>query len=280
MIRKSLTVALLLTVACSDGLAACSCDDAAVVKSPAAPVVAATLTETAATPAVAPVAKAPVAKAPAAKGVIRGMVKFEGAAPEHSKVDLSADPFCVEQHKDSPLMAPGGIEAGAGGALKDVFVQLTTGLPDQKYEAPAEPVIIDQVGCTYVPHVLGAMKKQTIQIRNSDATLHNIHAQPKTNKEFNLAMPEKDSKRDVEFKKEEDAIHIKCDVHPWMSAYCFSMGHPFYAVTGADGSFSINLGELPDGEYGIKLWQETLGSQEGKVTVKDGAGSFDFTFKK
>jgi len=275
MFRMTACAVFLVTVVCSEAVVACSCGADPVVVAPAQQAPTAAVIDPAAAPA--PV---PAAPAIASKGAVRGTVKFEGTAPERAKVDLSPDPVCVAEHKDSPLLTPGGVQAGAGGGLMDVFVQLTTGVPDTKYEAPAEPVVLDQVGCTYVPHVFGVMKKQEILIKNSDATLHNIHAQPKDNKEFNLAMPNKGDERKVEFKKPEDSIHVKCDVHPWMSAYCFTMEHPFYAVTSADGAFSINLGELPDGEYGIKLWHETLGTEEGKVTVKDGAGTFDFTFKK
>jgi len=235
----------------------------------------------AATPAAAQPAAQDAAKAPAAAamtGAIKGTIKFEGEVPAKAKVDLSPDPVCKELHGAEGLDAPVGIVRGANGGLKDVFIQLT-GVPEAKREAPTEPVVLDQHGCTYVPHVFGVMKKQPIKIKNSDATLHNIHAQPKSNKEFNLAMPNKDETRDQEFKKAEEAIHIKCDVHPWMSAWCFVMEHPYFAVTGDDGSFSIPS-DLPDGEYGIKVWHETLGEQTGKVTVKDGNGTFDLSFKK
>ena len=87
-------------------------------------------------------------------------------------------------------------------------------------------------------------------------------------------------KTDVEFKKVEEAIHIKCDVHAWMGAYCFVCDNGYFAVTNPDGSFSIDTTGLPDGEYAIKAWQEVLGYAEGKVTVKDGAGTFSHVFKK
>jgi hypothetical protein len=236
----------------------------------------------AAAPAAAPVAAGqPASNAPAAPamaGAIKGTIKFEGDVPAKEKVDLSPDAYCKENHGAEGMETPGGIVRGANGGLKDVFVQLT-GVPETKRETPSEPVVLDQHGCTYKPHVFGVMKKQTIKILNSDATLHNIHSQPKSNKEFNLAMPNKDDSRDQEFKKAEEAIHIKCDVHPWMSAWCFVMEHPYFAVTGDDGAFSIPS-DLPDGEYGIKAWHETLGEQTGKVTVKDGNGTFDLSFKK
>ncbi len=275
MLRLVLSATILAAVACSDSPAGPGDGGAPQTASLAgAPVVAAALQQPAPTPA-APIA----APAAPAKGAVTGKVTFEGTAPERAAVDLKQDKVCVDLHASAPMLTPGGVQVGAGGGLKDCFVQLT-GVPDTKYEAPATAVTIDQVGCTYVPHVFGVMKKQPIKILNSDATLHNIHAMPKTNREFNFGMPDKGMEREEEFKKAEEAIHIKCDVHPWMSAFCFTMEHPFFAVTGDDGSFSISLGDLPDGEYGVKVWHETLGEATGKVTVKDGAGSFEHVFKK
>ena len=276
MFRHALCTALLVSVACSDSSAKTSDDTVTqptAVAATAAPAPAPAATATAA-------AAAAAAPAKAAGKAVTGKITFEGTPPERAVVDVKQDPVCVGLHANDPLLTPGGIVCAATGGLKDCFVQLT-GVPDKKYETPTEPVTIDQIGCTYVPHVFGIMKKQPLAIENSDATLHNIHAMPKTNREFNLGMPNKgDVNKDQEFKKAEEAIHIKCDVHPWMSAYCFCMEHPFFAVTGADGSFSISLGDLPDGEYGIKVWHETLGEATGKVTVKDGAASFDHVFKK
>jgi hypothetical protein len=231
-------------------------------------------------PAAGAAATAPAAQPaePAMAGAVKGTIKFEGEAPKAEPVDLSPDPFCKEHHAGGTMEPPTGVKVGAGGGLKDVFVQIT-GVPDTKREPPAEPVVLDQVGCNYVPHVLGIMKKQQLKILNSDATLHNIHSQPKNQKEFNKAMPNKGDERLEDFRKAEEAVHIKCDVHPWMGAFIFVMEHPYFAVSSADGSFSIAC-DLPDGEYGIKAWHETLGEQTGKVTIKDGSATFDATFKK
>ena len=139
---------------------------------------------------------------------------------------------------------------------------------------------LDQRGCKYYPHVFGVMKKQDIEILNSDATLHNIHAVPKKNKEFNRGMPTKGMKIEAKFKKAEEAIVIKCDVHPWMKCYAFCMEHPYYATTDENGAFTLNAKDLPDGEYGVKLWHETLGEAKGTVTVSGGAATFDHTWAK
>jgi hypothetical protein len=215
------------------------------------------------------------AAAPTVAGVT-GKISFKGEAPAAAPVDMSSDPVCGGAHSDG--LSRTTVLVGAGGGLKDVFVALT-GVPDKRYKAPKEPVILDQTGCTYEPHVFGIVKKQDIKIINSDATLHNIHAMPKKNKEFNLAMPLKDMSMNKTFKKGEEAILIKCDVHSWMKSYCFSMEHPYFGVTDASGNVTIDTTDLPDGTYGVSLWHETLGTSEASVTVSGGSGAFASTVK-
>ena len=192
-------------------------------------------------------------------------------------VDISSDPVCDGLHADGLKVST---VRGNNGGLADVFVELT-GVPDERRKAPKDPVVLDQVGCTYEPHVFGMMKKQDITIINSDDTLHNIHPTPKVNREFNVGMPTKGMEITKTFKKAEEALLFKCDVHTWMKAYCFVMEHPYYAVTDASGKFSIDTTDLPDGEYGVKTWHEheTLGTKEGKVTVADGKATYDFTYE-
>jgi hypothetical protein len=227
-------------------------------------------------PAAQPVAPAQ----PATAGAVSGKISFEGTPPEREKVDLSPEKVCKEHHGEAGMLNPIGVLVDGSGGLANVFVQIT-GVPEtaNKDGKDMKAVVLDQKDCDYKPHVFGILKKQPLEILNSDPVLHNIHSQPKTNKEFNLAMPDS-TPRTQEFKKAEDAIRIKCDVHPWMAAFAFVMEHPYFAVTGADGSFSIDTTGLADGEYGIKVWQEVLGTSEGKVTVKDGSATFAHTFKK
>ena len=226
--------------------------------------------------AVVPVEKTVAPAAAPTVAAVTGQVSFKGEAPAPAPVELSSDPVCEGSHADG--LTRSTVSVNDRGGLKDVFVSLT-GVPDERYKAPKEPVILDQTGCTYVPHVFGIVKKQDIEIINSDDTLHNIHAMPKKNKEFNLAMPMKDMKVKKTFKKDEEAILIKCDVHPWMTTWCFSMEHPYFGVSDADGNVTINTGDLPDGDYGVTLWHETLGTAEAMVTVAGGAGTFKATFE-
>ena len=222
--------------------------------------------------------EAPASSAPAAddaEGGVSGKITFRGTVPDPTPNDLSADTVC-EHHAEAPKETQ-PVVVGAGDGLANVFVYVSDdSVPDGKYKAPDEPVLLDQLGCHYTPHVFGVMARQEILIRNSDDTLHNIHAMPDDNKEFNVGMPIKGQEIKKDFRKAEKAIKIKCDVHPWMLAWCFTMEHPFYGVSGADGAFSIT--GLPDGEYGITAWHELLGEKTGRVTVKDGTGTLDLEF--
>jgi hypothetical protein len=121
------------------------------------------------------------------------------------------------------------------------------------------------------------MVGQTLKLKNSDGLLHNVHALPKVNTPFNMAMPANRTEADTKFGKEEGMFLIKCDVHPWMSAYVGVFANPFFAVSGKDGKFSI--GGLPDGTYEVEAWHEKLGVKTGTVTVAAGkSATLDFAF--
>ena len=146
------------------------------------------------------------------------------------------------------------------------MVWVSKGLPAGKtWPAPKTPVVLDQKGCQYVPHVMGIMVGQTYRILNSDGILHNVHTLPKVNKPFNRAMPATLKEVTTKFDREEPIFQIKCDVHPWMSAYVGVFTHPFFSVTSADGKFTIS--GLDPGTYEITAWHERLGTQTASVTV-------------
>ena len=163
------------------------------------------------------------------------------------------------------------------GTLRNVFVYVKTGLEGKSYEVPSEPIVVDQNGCHYNPHVQGMMAGQGIKILNSDDTLHNIHAQPTINKPFNVAMPKYLKEREETFTEPEIMVPIKCDVHSWMSSYVGVVANPFFAVTGKDGAF--DLSKLPAGTYTLEAWHEKYGTQTQQVTVGDGESQeISFTF--
>jgi hypothetical protein len=230
--------------------------------------------EEAATPAAPVVTQAHKAPAAAGTGSVAGKVSFEGAVPAAEKVKLSADPKCHEMHKEG--MERQTIKVKDGG-LAEVLVYVKGGLSGS-YPAPAEPVLLDQHGCDYTPHMLAMVAGQKIKIRNSDDTLHNIHPRPQLNQEFNIGQPRKGMESEKTFDKPEILIPVGCDVHPWMRAYISVLSNPFFAVTGEDGSFEIK--GLPAGDYEIEAAHGKLKTVTGKVSVKDGeAAKLDLAFK-
>jgi len=221
----------------------------------------------------APKADAPAAAA-AGSASVSGKISFEGTAPAAEKVKLSADPKCQAMHA-------GGLEKQSivvkDGGLADVLVYVKSGASGS-YTAPAEPALMDQKGCNYEPHVLAVQAGQPIKIRNSDDTLHNIHPRPTANTEFNIGQPRQGMESTKTFDKAELKIPVGCDVHPWMRSYVHVLSNPFFAVTGADGSFEIK--GLPAGDYEIEALHEKLPPMSGKVTVKDGeAAKLELTLK-
>ena len=209
-------------------------------------------------------------------GLVSGTVKLEGAAPTAQPISMDADSACADAHSEPVLLEE--VVVGDAGALQNVFVYVKKGLEGQTFDVPKTPVSLDQKGCQYIPHVFGVQVGQPIDIINSDSTLHNVHSLPKNSKEFNLGMPIPGMRIKRTFNTAEVMVKFKCDVHPWMSAYVGVVDHPFFAVTGSDGSFEIK--DLPAGSYVLEAWHEKYGTQTVNVTVDDAAppsASFTFT---
>ena len=198
----------------------------------------------------------------ATAGTIVGRVAFEGEVPENPAIKLAGDPLCARAHPDGMTFENFVVKDGG---LDNVFVYVKDGLGNYHFDVPAEPVTLDQQGCRYVPHVLGARVGQAIEITNSDETTHNVHSLPDVNREFNFAQYVKDQKNTETFTAPEVMIRIKCDLHGWMSAYVGVVEHPYFAVTTQGGKFELK--GLPPGEYTIETWHEKAGTQTQKVTV-------------
>ena len=200
---------------------------------------------------------------------------FTGQAPAAEKIKTDADPKCKMAHPDG--IVPDQVIVNANGTLKNVFVYVKDGLNGKTFPAPKEPVVFDQKGCQYSPKVFGIQVNQPLEILNSDDTLHNVHALPVNSQSFNLGMPIKGMKLKKTFTKPEVMVKIKCEVHSWMMAYAGVLDHPFFAVTGEDGSASIK--DLPPGEYTIEAWHEKYGTQTQKVTIAAKDQEITFSFK-
>ena len=211
-------------------------------------------------------------------GTISGKVSFSGEKPKRKDIrgQMEAVPSCLKQHS-GPIYSEDVVIDGTGG-LKNVFVRVKDGLPNQTWQVPETAVSIDQKGCVYSPHVVGAMVNQNVEFSNSDTVNHNIHPFPRNNREWNESQPPQGDKKIKTFLKEEIMVPIKCNVHPWMRVFVGVSSHPFFAVTGEDGTFTIK--RLPAGEYTLEAWHEQFGIQEVKVKIGENESvAAAFTFK-
>jgi plastocyanin len=219
------------------------------------------------------VSKNPVDAATA--GSIGGSIVLQGTSPAAETIDMSSDPYCSGKGR----AVTGDYVVGANGALQNVFVYVKDGLGNLKFPVPATPAVLDQQGCLYAPRVLGIQVGQALEIRNSDSTLHNMHATPENNQEFNKALSLQGLNHTHTFSTSEVMVPFKCDVHRWMRAYVGVLEHPFYAVSGAGGAFQLT--GLPPGTYTIEAWHEKLGRQTQSVTIgpSEAKSDISFTFK-
>ena len=223
-------------------------------------------------PAAAP-APAAAAFDPASAGNLSGMVMLDGEMPAAEELMMNSDPVCAM----SATNTMSSTFVGGNGHLGNVFVYVKEGLEGQSFPAATGTVALNQTGCRYTPHVFGMRVGQTLTITNGDPTLHNIHATPTANDEFNMGQPIQGMTFERTFDSAEVMVPFKCDVHGWMNAYVGVLDHPYFAVTGEDGMFDISA--LPPGDYVIEAWHEQLGTQTQNVTVATGqTAEVSFTF--
>jgi len=202
----------------------------------------------------------PAAAAPGGTASVKGTVTLTGVPPEMPLTKRDADPFCARTPmKDEEVVV------GPGGALKNVIVRITKGISGN-YEPPMTNVTLDQTACMYRPRVTVIMAGQSLLIKNSDQTLHNVHTYKGASTLFNqaevpglpaIAKTFKDATGEI--------LKFKCDVHPWMTAYVGVMGHPFFTVSNDDGTFEI--AKVPPGKYTLEAWHERYGTKSTEITV-------------
>lgn len=220
-------------------------------------------------------------KAPASLGTITGAIALNGSAPAPQTIDMSADTACQSRNPNAvaeTVMAKDGKLQNAFVYIKDGSVTGGSRISGYTFSAPGDAVVLDQVGCQYTPHVVGIQVNQKFQVKNSDPTAHNINVQPKQgNPSWNVSQAPSTPPIEKTFARAETIIPVKCNQHPWMKAYVNVLKHPFYAVSAADGTFTIK--DVPPGKYTVVAWHEKFGEQTMEVTVPaSGAGNANFSF--
>lgn len=195
---------------------------------------------------------------------VSGVVEFVGEVPEPERMEVAGDPYCGKGERLTSFEIQ-NVQV-QDGKLADAFVYVSRGLEGLRFEMPTDSALLDQQGCRYYPHVQGVRVNQPIIIRNSDPTIHNVHARPEENDQFNIGQT--DQSEDVRtFEYPEVMIPVTCDVHGWMKSWIAVLDHPAYATTGTGGTFSFRV---PPGEYEVTAWHERLGTSVQTITVAEG----------
>ncbi|MEM7676163.1 MAG: hypothetical protein AAF449_09190 [Myxococcota bacterium] len=204
---------------------------------------------------------------------VTGWVRFDGPRPESEVVDLRTDPLCSA--KSVPTVEP--MRVGPKGGVADVFVYVENGPSGAYAQARQKPAVLDQIGCRYVPQVLGVLVGQPLEIRNSDATVHMTRADIPDG--FNVVTPRRGQRIRRRFGQHQVMVPVRCDVHPWMIAYVGVLDHPFFAVTDDGGRWRLPAG-LPDGHYRFGFWHSKLGRHHRDVQVAQGRATIDIVLKR
>lgn len=212
---------------------------------------------------------------PATLGAVSGTIRFSGKAPERLKIDMSQDPVCSMMGGDNYAEQ----YVAHDGKLANVYIYVKSG-PPAAMAPPAVntvPVVLDQIGCKYVPHVIAVMVGEPVEFRNSDGTMHNIHTIPTANPPMDMSQGPNGTAQSKIFDKPEIMMPVRCNNHPWMNAFINVSATPYFAVSDADGHFTIK--GLPAGTYTLAAVHEKLGEQTLTVTVApQQTGNADFTY--
>ncbi|MFO0847336.1 MAG: carboxypeptidase regulatory-like domain-containing protein [Gemmataceae bacterium] len=234
---------------------------------------AATAPTAAAAPTPAPTTP-PDIKPTAGAGTLVGRVSYNGEPPKRKPINFGAEKKCHEHHETPPT--DDSLVVGSDRSVQWVLVRVAGKVPGSY--PPGPPVVLDQKGCVFTPHVVAVQEGQEVDIRNSDPVLHNVRCEAVVNPAFNRNLPKPGDSMKVKFDAAEVGMKLKCDVHFWMGGVIHVIPHPFFAVTGADGRFTIP--KLPPGTYKLEAWHEKLGKQSKEITVKEGGvQTADFTFE-
>jgi plastocyanin len=212
-------------------------------------------------------------------GDLTGTITLKGTAPAEMDIGpkmTEASPDCAALYAGKALPTTHFYVVGAGGELADVVVYLK-GVPSASTGASAPPVVLDQKGCVYTPTILAVQTGQKLIVKNSDPCVHNVHTVPAVNEMVNQVQMPGGADLTFTFDKPEPFLKFQCDVHPWMFAWVSVFDHPYFAISGKDGKFTIK--NVPPGKYTLEAAHRKLGKQTAEIEVKADGAAQNFTFE-
>lgn len=200
----------------------------------------------------------------AAGGTVKGIIRFEGKAPEPKMVNRSSDPACNKGEAVDEAILLGK----DGKSVQSVVVRIKEAPTPAGHAPPKDPVVMDQSGCIYRPRVQAALVGQQLLVKNSDGTYHNVHTYRGRKTLTNLSQPAGSPPLEQPVPPDSDVIKFKCDVHPWMTGFVVFSKNPFFQVTRDGGAFELK--GVPPGTWKVEAWHEKLGTQTAEVKVEEG----------
>lgn len=191
-------------------------------------------------------------------------------------INMRSVPNCAKMHATPPTLED--VVTGDNGTLQNVVVYLKGDFNPYSFPEATEPVKIDQLGCVYVPHVVAVTTRTPVQIHNSDSATHNSATITKANISWNETQTVGGTPVERGFARPEISLALKCNLHPWMKVYVAIFNHPYFQVTGKNGSFTLK--NIPPGNYTLSAWQEHYGTIEQPVSVAPkGEQTVELSFK-
>ncbi len=214
---------------------------------------------------------------PATAATVSGRIRFHGARPARQVISMVSDSGCEKAHGGKPVYLE-TVLLSKNGDLANAFVYIKSGLEGKVFEPVPAPVLLDQHGCLFVPRVIGLRNGQVLDVKNSDEVSHNIHPMPVNNREWSQQQSPGSPDMEHKFPRPEIMIPVKCNVHSWMHAYIGVVEHPYFAVTGADGTYQ--WANVPPGDYTVAVWHETLGERTKQMHLGPSEhASLDFDYE-
>jgi hypothetical protein len=202
---------------------------------------------------------------------IQGRAVFKGIVPQKATYSVSTFPGVLTATDESLVV-------GEDGSLANVFVYVKEGAPQSPGPA-AESVLVERRNCNFTPRVFGLRVGQHIAFANRDPVHHSVRCIPRSNTAFNLIVQMYSTVTSTPFKNEEVHFLMQCDVHAWEVAFASVVSHPFFAVTGPDGSFSFPE-KLRPGVYTVAAWHEKFGEMEQRVVCLSPTKTVVFEFER